>query len=149
VHNQSFGNKVVPRIALGFTALRGGSFFSGTRFRFSYATGIKEPSFAQSFGNGGGFPVIPNPDLKPEQVRSFEAGFEQKFSRNYSLTATYFNGLFRDKIDFNFLTGAACPPPAPFCGQYVNVNEPGAWGGSRISRAAAGETVARRLPHLH
>ncbi len=103
--------------------LRGGNFFSGTRFRFSYATGIKEPSFAQSFGNGGGFPVIPNPDLKPEQARSFEAGFEQKFSRNYSLTATYFNGLFRDKIDFNFLTGAACPPPSAFCGQYVNVNE--------------------------
>ncbi len=123
VHNESFGNKVVPRIALGFTALRGGNFFSGTRFRFSYATGIKEPSFAQSFGNGGGFPVIPNPDLKPERVRSFEAGFEQKFSQNYSLTATYFNGLFRDKIDFNFLTGAACPSPAPFCGQYVNVNQ--------------------------
>ncbi len=81
VHNGSFGNRVVPRIALRFTALRGGHFFSGTRFRFSYATGIKEPSFAQSFGNGGGFPVIPNPDLKPERVRSFEAGFEQKFSQ--------------------------------------------------------------------
>ncbi len=123
VHNQSFGNRAVPRIALGCTALRGGQFLSGTRFRFSYATGIKEPSFAQSFGNGGGFPVLPNPALKPERVRSFEAGVEQKFSRNYSLTATYFNGLFRDKIDFNFLTGTACPPPAAFCGQNVNVNE--------------------------
>ena len=39
------------------------------------------------------------------------------------MTATYFNGLFRDKIDFNFLTGTACPPPSAFCGQYVNVNE--------------------------
>ena len=123
VHNESFGNRVVPRVALGFTALRGGEFFSGTRFRFSYATGIKEPSFAQSFGNGGGFPVIPNPDLKPEQARSFEAGVEQKFFRDYSFTATYFNGLFRDKIDFNFLTGAACPPPSGACGQYINVNE--------------------------
>ena len=123
VHNGSFGNRGVPRIALSFTALRGGQFFSGTRFRFSYATGIKEPTFGQSFGNGGGFPVIPNDALKPERVRSFEAGFEQKFSQNYSLTGTYFNGLFRDKIDFNSLMGAACPPPAPFCGQYVNVNE--------------------------
>ncbi len=59
-----------------------------------------------------GFPVIPNDALKPERVRSFEAGFEQKFSQNYSLTGTYFNGLFRDKIDFNFMTGAACPPPS-------------------------------------
>jgi vitamin B12 transporter len=123
VHNGSFGNRGVPRIALSFTALRGGQFFSGTRFRFAYATGIKEPSFAQSFGNGGGFPVIPNDALKPERVRSFEAGFEQKFSQNYSLTGTYFNGLFRDKIDFNFITGATCPPPSTACGQYVNVNE--------------------------
>jgi vitamin B12 transporter len=123
VHNGSFGNRGVPRIALSFTALRGGQFFSGTRFRFAYATGIKEPSFAQSFGNGGGFPVIPNDALKPERVRSFEAGFEQKFSQNYSLTGTYFNGLFRDKIDFNFITGATCPPPSTACGQYVNVNQ--------------------------
>jgi outer membrane cobalamin receptor len=123
VHNESFGNKVVPRIALGFTAFRGGNFFSGTRFRFSYATGIKEPSFAQSFGNGGGFPVLANPALQPEKARSFEAGFEQKFSRNYSFTATYFNGLFRDKIDFNFLTGTQCPSGIAFCGQYINVNE--------------------------
>jgi len=123
VHNQSFGNRVVPRVALSFTAFRGGRFFSGTRFRFAYATGIKEPSFAQSFGNGGGFPVLPNPALKPERARSFETGLDQKFSRNYSFTATYFNGLFRDKIDFNFLTGPACPAPSPFCGQYVNVNE--------------------------
>jgi len=123
VHNGSFGNRGVPRIALSFTALRGGRFFSGTRFRFAYATGIKEPSFAQSFGNGGGFPVIPNDALKPERVRSFEAGFEQKFSQNYSLTGTYFNGLFRDKIDFNFITGATCPPPSTACGQYVNVNQ--------------------------
>jgi outer membrane cobalamin receptor len=123
VHNESFGNKVVPRIALGFTAFRGGNFFSGTRFRFSYATGIKEPSFAQSFGNGGGFPVLPNPALQPEKARSFEAGFEQKFSRDYSFTATYFNGLFRDKIDFNFLTGTQCPSGIAFCGQYINVNE--------------------------
>ena len=123
VHNGSFGNRVVPRVALSFTAIRGGQFFSGTRLRFSYATGIKEPTFAQSFGNGGGFPVIPNNALNPERVRSFEAGFEQKFSQNYSLTGTYFNGLFRDKIDFNFITGAACPPPSTACGQYVNVNE--------------------------
>jgi outer membrane receptor protein involved in Fe transport len=67
--------------------------------------------------------VLPNPALQPEKARSFEAGFEQKFSRDYSFTATYFNGLFRDKIDFNFLTGTQCPSGIAFCGQYINVNE--------------------------
>jgi vitamin B12 transporter len=116
VHNESFGNKFVPRASLTLLALRGGQFFGGTRLRFGYAEGIKEPSFAESFGNGGSFPTVPNPSLKPEQNRALDAGFEQRFGQNYSLSATYFNNLFRNKIDFNLFS---C-----FCsGQYVNVNE--------------------------
>ena len=76
-----------------------------------------------SFGNGGGFPVILNNSLRLAVTRSFEAGFEQDFSRNYSLTATYFNNLFRDQIDFDSLTAPVCPPLSAFCGQYVNVNK--------------------------
>src|SRR5262249_46362924 len=43
VHNTTFGNKGVPRVAVSLLALKGGELFSGTQFRFSYATGIKEP----------------------------------------------------------------------------------------------------------
>jgi vitamin B12 transporter len=116
VHNESFGNKFVPRISLNVLALKGGQLFSGTRLLFSYATGIEEPTFAESFGSGGGFPTIPNPFLRPEETRSFQAGFEQRLRSNYSFSATYFNNLFRNQIDFNF-------DPC-FCkGQYVNINE--------------------------
>jgi vitamin B12 transporter len=116
VHNESFGNKFVPRGSLTFLALKGGTFFAGTRLIASYATGIKEPSFAESFGNGGGFPTIPNPLLRPEETRGMEAGFEQRVRQAYSFSAVYFNNLFRHKIDFNF-------DPC-FCqGQYVNINE--------------------------
>ncbi|MCU1269014.1 MAG: TonB-dependent receptor [Acidobacteriaceae bacterium] len=116
VHNQSFGNKFVPRLSLNVLALKGGQLFSGTRLRFSYATGIEEPTFAESFGSGGGFPTIPNPFLRPEETRAFQAGFEQRLRGNYSFSATYFNNLFRNQIDFNF-------DPC-FCkGQYVNINE--------------------------
>lgn len=116
VHNESFGNKFVPRGSLTFLALKGGTFFTGTRLLASYATGIKEPSFAESFGNGGGFPTIPNPLLKPEETRAMEAGFEQRVRQAYSFSAAYFNNLFRNKIDFNL-------DPC-FCqGQYVNINE--------------------------
>ncbi|HTM38959.1 MAG TPA: TonB-dependent receptor [Terriglobales bacterium] len=121
VHNQSFGNKFVPRIALSLVARNGGNFFASTRLRFGYATGIKEPSFAESFGNAGDFVTLPNPGLKPEQTRSFEAGVEQSFTSRYALSATYFNNLFRNKIDFNFI---GCDPVTFVCsGQYVNVNE--------------------------
>ncbi len=121
VHNESFGNKFVPRASLTLLALKGGQVFTGTRLLFSYATGIKEPTFAESFGNGGGFPTIPNPLLKPEEARAFEAGFEQRFREHYAFTAVYFNNLFRDRIDFNFL---GCDPVTFICsGQYVNINE--------------------------
>src|SRR5450432_3100450 len=141
VHNESFGNKFVPRGSLTFLALKGGTFFTGTRLLASYATGIKEPSFAESFGNGGGFPTITNPLLKPEETRGMEAGFEQRVRQTYSFSATYFNNLFRNKIDFNFLMAPQCPPNASFCGQYVTINE-------AIAHGANVELHGRPRPNL-
>ena len=43
VHNGSFGNETVPRVAFSLVALQGGRWFSGTRLRGSYATGVEEP----------------------------------------------------------------------------------------------------------
>ena len=117
VHNESFGDKFVPRVAATFLALKGGKLLSGTRLNFSYATGISEPTFAESFGNGGGFPTLPNPDLKPEETRAFEAGVSQNFGSRYAFSAVYFNDLFRNRIDFNFDQTCFCQ------GQYVNINE--------------------------
>ena len=120
VHNENFGNRGVPRVALSLLALKGGEVLSGTRLRFSYALGIKEPRFEESFA-GPPF-SIPNLNLRPERNRAFEAGFEQSFfGRKYELSATYFDNLFRDQIDFS-----CCD--ANFQGQFVNVNESKAHG---------------------
>ena len=115
VHNGSFGNKGVPRVALTLQALRGSQVFSGTRLRFSYATGIKEPLLEESFASGPF--TVPNPNLRPETNRAFEAGVQQGlFGGRYALTATYYNNLFRDQIEF-------ASSPTTFIGQYVNVNQ--------------------------
>jgi outer membrane cobalamin receptor len=115
-HNGSFGNKAVPRITASLLALRGGDVFSGTRLRFAFGTGIKEPRLEESFGLGG-FGTIPNPDLKPEETRSFEAGFQQGlFGNRASLIATYFHNLFRNRISFSF-------DPETFTSQYLNLEE--------------------------
>jgi len=60
---------------------------------------------------------LPNPLLKPEETRAFEAGFSQTFRTNYAFSAVYFNDLFRNKIDFNFDQTCFCQ------GQYININE--------------------------
>lgn len=113
-HNETFGNKAVPRIALSAQVLRGDRFFSGTRLRFSYAEGIKAPRFEESFPNDAF--TKPNPHLNAEQNRAFDAGIEQNLlAGRLALAAIYFNNHFRDQIVFS-----CCD--AQFRGQYVNLN---------------------------
>ena len=134
LHNESFGNRVVPRVAATLLAMRGGHALSGTRLRFAYATGIKEPRFEESFGLGG-FGILANPRLRPEENRSFETGFEQGLLHNRaSLTATYFHNLFRDRIDFSF-------DPVTFASQYVNLNR-------SLAHGAETELHLRASQHL-
>jgi outer membrane cobalamin receptor len=119
VHNSAFGNLGVPRVALTWQALRGGDVFSGTRLRFSYATAFKEPRLEETFNGIPPNPFnIPNPGLKPEHTRSFEAGLQQDLLQSkYVFTATYFNNLFHDQINYvtvDFVN---------FVGEYSNVNQ--------------------------
>jgi vitamin B12 transporter len=116
VNNTSFGSKFVPRVSGSLLLFRGNEGFSGTRLRAGYSEGIKEPSFQQSFGISGTFPVLPNPNLRPEQNRSWEAGFEQGFWANrLSLSALYYANQFHNQIEFQ-------TNPIAFTSQYVNLN---------------------------
>jgi len=109
-------NKAVPRLALTLFALKGGSVFSGTRLRFSYAQGIKEARFEEEYA---GPPYsVPNYNLRPEQNRAFETGFEQGlFGGKFMLAGMYFNNLFHDQI--NYVT----VDPVTYEGQYQNVDK--------------------------
>jgi vitamin B12 transporter len=128
VNDSAFGNTGVPRVALTYQALRGGEIVSGTRFRFSYATGFKEPRLEETFA---GPPYSqPNLGLKPERSRSFEAAFQQDFVRGrVNLNATYFNNLFHDQINYVTID------PTTFVGEYVNVNQAFAQGAEFELRA--------------
>lgn len=128
VHNSAFGNTGVPRVAIAWQALHGGAMLSGTRLRFSYATGFKEPRLEETFA---GPPYTqPNLALKPEHVRAFEAGLQQLFlNGKYEFNATYFNNLFRDQINYVTVN------PVTFVGEYVNVNQAFAHGAELAFRA--------------
>lgn len=135
VHNQTFGNKGVPRAALTFQVLRGSPVFSGTRLRFSYATGIKEPRFEEVLPS---LPfVIGSPNLKAEENRAWEAGIEQNFrGGKYALSAVYFNNQFRNQIDFQTLDFTT------FQGQYANINKSMAHGAEVELKARLTERIS-------
>lgn len=133
VHDSAFGSTGVPRVALTLRAWRGNDILSGTRLRFSYSGGFKEPRLEETFnGLPGPDPYnTPNPGLKPERVRAFEAGFLQGFDHNkYEFSATYFNNLFHDQINYVVMN-----TPPNFPGEYVNVNEAFAHGVEAVLRA--------------
>ncbi len=116
VHSSVFGNTGVPRVALTLLARHGGETLSATRLRFSYASGYKEPRLEETFA---GPPYsVRNPGLKPDRVRAFEAGIQQNFFREkYVFSATYFNNLFHDQINYETVD------PTNFIGEYFNVNQ--------------------------
>ena len=144
VHNESFGNKAVPRAALSFLALRGNNVLSGTRLRFAYSQGIQEPSFEESFGINGPFRTIPNPNLKPEQNRSLEAGVQQSlFGGKSSLAATYFNNLFHDQIAFETINQVT------FEGEYFNINRSFAQGAELESHTQLRSSLALDAAYVY
>ena len=116
VHNDSFGNRGVPQVSISWLALPAKRFLAGTRLRFAYGEGIKEPRFEETFGVTGTFPTFPNPDLNSERNRAYEAGVTQGFGSWATFTATYFRNDFRDQIFFN------CDPVTFQC-RYQNLGK--------------------------
>jgi vitamin B12 transporter len=126
-------NKAVPRFALSLLARKGNSLFAGTRLRFSYAAGIKEPRFEEEYA-GPPFSIA-NTALKPERNRAFETGFDQGlFAGKLTVSGLYFNNLFRDLISY-------VPDPITFIGQYQNIDRSKAHG-------AEARLAGRLSPHL-
>jgi hemoglobin/transferrin/lactoferrin receptor protein len=61
-----------------------------------YAEGFKMPTAEQLFISVPAFNLVPNPDLQPESVRSYEAGVRFKLARGY----VSFGAFYADYTDF-------------------------------------------------
>ena len=83
-----------------------------TRLRVSAGTGIKEPTFLETYAKGF---VTGNPDLTPERSTSVEGGIDHDLGGSATLSLTAFRQDYRDLIQY---TGA---PPAPGEPNFFNV----------------------------
>ena len=96
-----------------------------------YAEGFKMPTAQQLFTslpNGGGINsnLIPNPDLRPESVKSYEAGVRVQGSSAF-LSVT---GFYADYTDFiqNFVQVPSVTNPGFFDFTYQNLSKVSTWG---------------------
>ena len=95
--NENFDDATTYRLTGAYTLPD-----SGTRFHTSYGTGVKNPTFTELFGFFPGS-FIGNPDLQPEEARSWDIGVEQSFfEQRWLIDLTYFNGRFEDEIITTF-----------------------------------------------
>ncbi|MBI4609077.1 MAG: TonB-dependent receptor [Candidatus Rokubacteria bacterium] len=98
--NEVFGTEATPRAGAVYLVKEW-----GTKLRGSYGEGFRAPTINDLF-----FPGFGNPDLRPEQSRSWDAGIEQKLWANrIRLGATYFRNTFEDLIQFLLVGGLFRP----------------------------------------
>jgi vitamin B12 transporter len=101
--NERFGGattyRVAPAVLLPVTE---------TKLKASYGTGFKAPSVDELFFSilsPPFFNFFANPNLRPEHVRGWDAGFEQPvFDNRLRFGATYFQNDISDLITFQQLT---------------------------------------------
>jgi vitamin B12 transporter len=107
---------------------------SDTKLRASYGTGFMPPGLLARYGS-----VFqnPNPGIRPERSRGWDAGVDQGFLEGRgSLSVTWFHNALRDLIGFE---GAAFPA----LGRNVNVDRARTQGLEVSGRLAAGPVDAR------
>ena len=75
----------------------------------SYATSYIAPNLSQLYG-----PFGPNPDLNPEENRTWEGGLEVRLSDQFTLSSVYFNRTENDRILYKTIN------PETFESQYRN-----------------------------
>lgn len=81
-YNYLFGNKTSPRGTLIYDLKK------STTLRFLYGTAYRPPSFSELYYEG--MASLPGPKLNPENIRSYEGDWEQRFGKRFTLNASGF-----------------------------------------------------------
>jgi len=71
-----------------------------TKLKASYGIGFKAPSLYQLYAPATAWGPIGNTNLKSEESKSYEAGFEQGITDNLKMEITYFHSQLKNLIDF-------------------------------------------------
>lgn len=112
--NTIFGTAAIPRGSLAYYLVqpRSGGALSGTKLKFNYGQGIKEPSIFEAGSSlfdllsqpGGAPQLISQFHIGPiaaERSRSYDVGIEQLLAAGrLKLSATFFHNQFTNQIEF-------------------------------------------------
>lgn len=118
------GSRVSPKITAGYTIFKGTTLFA------TYAEGYRAPAVTETLINGAHpppapFPLLPNPNLRPEVAHNVEAGINLKYNSVITTGDAFRAKLvaFENKVD-DYIDGVTVldgSPPFGFSFQYQNI----------------------------
>jgi vitamin B12 transporter len=90
--NEGFEDATTYRLSAAYLVQE-----TGTKFRTSYGTGVKNPSLFELYGRTPTF--VPNPNLSPESAEGWDVGVDQALlDGRLNIDATYFDQRITDLI---------------------------------------------------
>lgn len=94
-----------PKLSLVYKAL------ASTTLRFSAGKAFRPPNLFEFFGSAqiGGDQYVGNPDLRPEQARSWEVGIDHDFNSGIHLIASVYFSTLEDMIQTISSAGLSMP----------------------------------------
>lgn len=108
--NSAYGTWVMPNASAALVLPTFKIDGAKTTFRGSWGMNVNNPTLYQRYGFAG-YGYLPNPNLDPERVNSWDAGINQSFFNDkLSFDFGYFQSYYKDYIGYN----------AP---QYVNISK--------------------------
>ena len=111
-NNDSFGGHTTYRLAPAVLVPT-----TETKLKASYGTGFKAPTLNQLFVSFPAFGFFANPNLKPEESKGYDIGFEQPIANNrLRFGATYFHNDITNLINSTF-------DPITFTSTLINVDQ--------------------------
>jgi hemoglobin/transferrin/lactoferrin receptor protein len=118
------GSRVSPKITAGYMIFKGTTLFA------TYAEGYRAPAVTETLISGAhpppaAFPLLPNPNLKPEVAHNLEAGINLKYNSVITTSDAFRAKLvaFQNKVD-DYIDGVTIfdgTPPLGFQFQYQNI----------------------------
>ncbi|HAY35057.1 MAG TPA: hypothetical protein DCY06_13080 [Bacteroidetes bacterium] len=92
-----------PKISFVYSPVTDNSIFSNTSYRFLAGRAFRAPSIAEIYFKKelfGGFDFIYNPDLKPEEMISVEAGLRKQYENRFTLDLSVFYNYYENLIQY-------------------------------------------------
>lgn len=118
--NSAYGTWVMPNASAALVLPTFKIDGAKTTFRGGWGMNVNNPTLYQKYGTVP-YMLIPNPNIEPERVNSWEAGINQSFfDDKLSFDFGYFNSSYKNYIQYTRLNPS---DPWDWTSQYMNIDK--------------------------